>query len=122
MGLVWAVRRSLRLLTLLTLMASALCAGQTLAAQENSTPRVTLADSLAESRADRVAHQEPPRGLMVADLFEGGSTAGVASAIGAVDTPPRPVSVFTATLAVAPVAVAPLTRPFSPLAERAPPA
>ena len=113
MGFVWAVRRSLRLLTLLTLMASALCAGQTLAAEENATPRVTL--------ADRVARQEPPRGPVMADLFEGESAVTIASAISTIDALPHPVFAFTATLALAPVAVAPLPRPFSPLAERAPP-
>jgi hypothetical protein len=114
MGLVWAVRRSLRLLTLLTLMASALCAGQTLAAQDNAAPRVTPADS--------VAHQEPPRGLVMADLFEGESAVTIASAISSIDAPPHPVSASAATFALAPVALASLPRPFSPLAERAPPA
>ena len=114
MGLVWAVRRSLRLLTLLTLMASALCTGQSLAAQEISAPRVTLADSVA-------AHQEPPSGLVPAGLFEGESAVTIASAISAIDADLRPVSGFAATPSFASAAV-PLPRHFSPPAERAPPA
>lgn len=114
MGLVWAVRRSLRLLTLLTLMASALCAGQTLAAQESAAPRVTLADS--------VTNPEPPSGLVATGIFEGESAVTIASAISTTDAAPRPAFPFTATLPLAPVTAAPPPHPFSPLAERAPPA
>src|SRR5262245_6354446 len=64
MGFVWAVRRSLRLLTLLTLMASALCSGQTLAAQEITAPRATIADSVADTQ---------PEALVAAPAFKAGS-------------------------------------------------
>jgi hypothetical protein len=114
MGFVWAVRRSLRLLTLLTLMASALCTGQTLAAQESAAPpRITPADS--------VTVQSTPV-LATFEVFERAPTAAIASAIRTVEAAFRPVFSFTAPLAFAPVAAAPLLHHFSPPAERAPPA
>jgi len=112
MGPVWAVRRSLRLLTLLTLMASALCSGQSLAAQENAAPRVTLADSVAD---------QPPPVLVATDVFAGESAVTLASAISTTDAAFHPAFSFTATLTVAPPAATPLLDHFSPPAERAPP-
>ncbi len=113
MGFVWAVRRSLRLLTLLTLMASALCTGQSLAAQEIPPPRATLADCV--SFPDSAA-------LVTVDVFEGGSAVSLASAISATETTFGPAIAYTAGLSGASAATAPLLAHFSPRAERAPPA
>ncbi|HZM74839.1 MAG TPA: hypothetical protein VFC19_03885 [Candidatus Limnocylindrales bacterium] len=114
MGFVWAVRRSLRLLTLLTLMASTLCAGQSLAAQEIAAPRPTLSDNVSDPGSFR--------DLVVApEIFQGESAVTVVSAINTIDTF-GPAFSFTATLPTAPAAPAPLSHPFSPPAERAPPA
>jgi len=119
MGFVWAVRRSLRLLTLLTLMASALCAGQSLAAQEIAPPRATLADSIA--LADSVSFTDSAA-LLTADVFESESAVSLASAISATGTTSGPAFAYTAGLSDAPAATAPLLVHFSPRAERAPPA
>ena len=116
MGFVWAVRRSLRLLTLLTLMASALCNGQSLAAQEIAPPRAVLADSIA------LADETAPSALVTADVFEGESAVSLASAIAATGTTFGPAFAYPARLSDAPTATAPLLDHFSPRAERAPPA
>ena len=109
MGFVWAVRRSLRLLSLLTLMASALCTGQSLAAQEIAPPAI-------------IHHQ--PRGERVpaSEIFAGGSATTLVSATSPVGFSFSPTFAATTTLSVAPGAPAPLAGHFSPRAERAPPA
>ena len=116
MGFVWAVRRSLRLLTLLTLMASALCTGQSLAAQEIAAPRATLADSV--SAKSEVRHDL----VLVTDIFDGDSAVTLASAISPAATTFGPAPALAAALPVAPATPAPLPQHFSPRAERAPPA
>jgi len=117
MGFVWAVRRSLRLLTLLTLMASALCTGQSLAAQEIASPRAILADSVS------TPDSPGSMALVAMDLFEGESAVTLASAISpAATTAFGPDFAFAAALPAVPAVPAPLPRHFSPPAERAPPA
>lgn len=115
MGFVWAVRRSLRLLTLLTLMASTLCTGQSLAAQEIAPPRAALADSIA------LADEAPPA-LVTAEIFDGESAVSLASAISATATTFGPALAYPARLFDAHAATAPPFDRFSPRAERAPPA
>jgi hypothetical protein len=112
-GFVWAVRRSLRLLTLLTLMASALCSGQTLAAQEITSPRATIADGVADSQ---------PHALVATHIFEGESAVTLASATIPTGAPFALALSSTAALPAAPAAPVPPVAHFSPLAERAPPA
>ena len=119
MGFVWAVRRSLRLLTLLTLMASALCTGQSLAAQEIAPPRAALADSIA--LADSVSLPDSAA-LVTTEIFEDRSAVSLASAISATDADFGPAFAYTARLFDAPAATAPLLDHFSPRVERAPPA
>lgn len=127
MGFVWVVRRSLRQLTLLTLMASTLCAGQALAARDIPSPRAAIADSIALADqlgpADGVAGAAvAPRSALVATgVFEDGSVATVASVISTVNATFRPAFSVAAELPIAPAAAAPLLHYFSPLAERAPP-
>lgn len=125
----WAVRRSLRLLTLLTLMASALCTGQSLADQEIAAPRVAIADSVAfadsaalpGSAAFAADVAWPPLALVTTGIFEDEPVATITSAIPTVDATPSPALSAAAPLATAPAAAVPILDHFSPLAERAPP-
>jgi len=101
--MVWVVRRSLRLLTLLTLMASALCSGQSLAGQD------IAAQDLGH------AIEAPAQ-----------STSGMTSAIAASVISDVPADFPSASPATAPTLPAPVAlqrpaRDFSPRIERAPP-
>lgn len=100
-------------------MASALCQGETLAAQEISAPRAVLADSVALADS---GGQRGQLGLVATEIFTDDSAVTFASAISPAGAGFGPAFASAARLPIAPAAAAPLTRHFCPPAERAPPA
>jgi argininosuccinate lyase len=115
-GIVWAIRRSLRLLSLLTLMASALCSGQTLAAQDITAEDLAPALPSAASAFAR-AHTVVADAVAAADKTGRGMTSITASVIRDIAAIER----ATAPILIAPAALQRPARDFSPRIERAPP-
>lgn len=135
MGVVWVVQRSLRLLTLLTLMASTLCSGQILAAQAVAGPSEFAVDSIIEPVVDIVDVRAVASAGARDGKFALAATTIVSDApdAGADRFSPAPAAVAAAPWRIQPAPAAardsfaghaftPVSGRFSPRAERAPPA